>query len=87
MKKRDFLAGFCCGAFVARAAGLDLSKVYHIFAVALVVLVLISLWEWIKNTLTINGHTGKNAIMKRLHEHTNNLVIPGSRSENKFSAD
>ena len=49
MKKRDFLAGFCCGAFVARAAGLDLSKVYQILVVALVVLVLISLWEWIKN--------------------------------------
>lgn len=87
MKKRDFLAGFCCGAFVARAAGLDLSKVYQILVVALVVLVLISLWEWIKNNLTINGHTDKNAIMKRLHEHTNNLVSPGSRSENKFSAD
>ena len=49
MKKRDFLAGFCCGAFIARASGLDLSEVPQLFAVALVVLALISVWEWIKN--------------------------------------
>ena len=43
MKKRDFLAGFCCGAFIARASGLDLSSVFQILIIALVVLVLSSL--------------------------------------------
>ena len=58
MKKRDFLAGFCCGAFIARASGLDLSEVPQLFAVALVVLALISVWEWIKNA--ISGNTDRN---------------------------
>jgi hypothetical protein len=68
MKKRDFLAGFCCGAFIARASGLDLSNVSQFFAVALVVLALISLWEWIKNA--ISGNTDRNIILRRLKEHT-----------------
>ena len=72
MKKRDFLAGFCCGAFVARAAGLDLSEVSQFFAVALVVLVLNSLWEWIKSA--ISGNTDRNIILRRLQEHTENFV-------------
>ena len=73
MKKRDFLAGFCCGAFIARAAGLDLSKVSQIFAVALVVFALISVWDWIKNA--ISGNTDRSIILRRLQEHTENLVI------------
>jgi len=73
MKKRDFLAGFCCGAFVARAAGLDLSEVSQFFAVALVVLVLISIWEWIKSA--ISGNTDRKIILRRLKEHIENFVI------------
>ena len=73
MKKRDFLAGFCCGAFLIRADGLDLSKVSQIFAIALVVLTLISLWEWIKNA--ISGNTDRNIILRRLQKYTDNLVI------------
>jgi len=73
MKKRDFLAGFCCGAFIAGAGGLDLSKTSQIFAVALVVLALISLWEWIKNA--ISGNTDRSIILRRLQEHTGNVVI------------
>jgi hypothetical protein len=73
MKKRDFLAGFCCGAFVARAAGLDLSEVSQFFAVALVVLVLISIWEWIKSA--ISGNTDRKIILRRLQEHIENFVI------------
>lgn len=52
MKKRDFLAGMICGVFVARVSELDLFKVSQIIAIALVVLVLSSLWEWIKNVTT-----------------------------------
>ena len=73
MKKRDFLAGFCCGAFIARASGLDLSNVSQFFAVALVVLVLISIWEWIKSA--ISGNTDRKIILRRLQEHIENFVI------------
>ena len=73
MKKRDFLAGFCCGAFIARASGLDLSDLSQFFAVALFVLVLSSVWEWIKNA--ISGNTDRNIILRRLQEHTENFVI------------
>ena len=73
MKKRDFLAGFCCGAFLARAGGLDLSSVAQFFAVALVVLALISLWEWIKNA--ISGNTERITILRRLQKYTDNLVL------------
>jgi hypothetical protein len=73
MKKRDFLAGFCCGAFIARASGLDLSKAYQFFAVSLVVVALMSVWEWIKNT--ISGDTDRSIILRRLQEHTENVVI------------
>ena len=73
MKKRDFLAGFCCGAFIARAAGLDLSDVFQFFAVALVVLTLISVWEWIKSA--ISGNTDRKIILRRLQEQTENFVI------------
>ena len=77
MKKRDFLAGFCCGAFIARASGLDLSNVSQFFAVALVVLALISLWEWIKNAISIN--TDRSIILRRLQEHTENVVIQDNK--------
>jgi hypothetical protein len=40
MKKRDFLAGMCCGVFIARASELDLSKISQIITVALIVLAL-----------------------------------------------
>ena len=54
MKKRDFLAGMCCGVFIARVNELNLSKVSQIILVALVVLAIGSLWEWIKNATTKN---------------------------------
>jgi hypothetical protein len=82
MKKRDFLAGFCCGAFIARAAGLDLSRVYQIFAVALVVLALISLWEWIKKSIIIREETNRNIIINRLQKHTSNFVITENTLKN-----
>ena len=81
MKKRDFIAGFCCGVFVLRALGSDLSDVYQIFAVALVVLALSFIWEWIKNTVTIDGKTDRNTIIKRLNEYTNNIAIHEDRLE------
>ena len=68
MKKRDFLAGMCCGVFIARASVLDLSKVSQIIAVALVVLALSSLWEWIKNATTKN--TSRNIILRRLPKYS-----------------
>ena len=71
MKKRDFLAGFCCGAFIARASGLDLSSVFQILVIALVVLVLSSLWDRIKNT--ISGNTNKDIILRRLQKQRDNL--------------
>ena len=70
MKIRDFLAGFCCGAFLARTGGIDLSKVSQIFAVALVVLALVLLWDWIKNATS--GNTDRNIILRRLQEYTDN---------------
>ena len=73
MKKRDFLAGFCCGAFIARTRGLDLSSVLQILIVALVVLVLSSLWDWIKEA--VNGNTNRAIILKRLHEENNALAM------------
>ena len=66
MKKRDFVAGFCCGAFVARASGIDLSSVFQILIISLVVLVLSSLWNWIKSA--VNGKTNKYIILKRLQK-------------------
>ena len=68
MKKRDFLAGMCCGAFIARISDLDLSKVYQIIVVALVVLALNSLWEWIKNAVTKN--TGRKIALQRLPKYS-----------------
>ena len=53
MKKRDFLAGMICGVFIARVSVLDLSKISQIITVALIVLALSSLWEWIKNVTLI----------------------------------
>ncbi len=71
MKKRDFLAGFCCGAFIARASGLDLSSVFQILIIALVVLVLSSLWDGIKSS--VNGKTNKDIILRRLQKQRDNL--------------
>jgi hypothetical protein len=68
MKKRDFLAGMCCGIFIARASELDLSKVSQIIAVALVVLSLNLLWEWIKNAVTKN--TSRNVALRRLPKYS-----------------
>jgi hypothetical protein len=73
MKKRDFLAGMICGVFIARVSVLDLSKVSQIITVALIVLALSSLWEWIKNVTT--NSKSKTIILRRLEEHTDNLVI------------
>jgi hypothetical protein len=73
MKKRDFLAGMICGVFIARMSVLDLSKVSQIITVALIVLALSSLWEWIKNATTKN--TSRTIIRRRMKEHTDNLVI------------
>ena len=73
MKKRDFLAGMICGAFIVRVSVLDLSKISQIITVALIVLVLSSLWEWIKNVTTKS--TSKTIIRQRMKEHTDNLVI------------
>lgn len=73
MKKRDFLAGMICGLFIARVSELDLSKISQIIAVALIVLVLSSLWEWIKNATTQN--TSRTIIRRRMKEHTDNLVM------------
>lgn len=73
MKKRDFLAGMICGVFIARVSVLDLSKVSQIITFALIVLALSSLWEWIKNITTKS--TSRTIILRRLAEHTDNLVI------------
>ena len=81
MKKRDFIAGFCCGPFVLWALGSNLSNVYQFFAVALVVLALSSIWEWIKNTVIIDRKMDRNAIIKRLNEYTNNIAINEDRLE------
>jgi hypothetical protein len=68
MKKRDFLAGMCCGAFIARMSGLDLSKVFQIIVVAVVVLALNFLWESIKNAVTKN--TGRKIALQRLPKYS-----------------
>jgi hypothetical protein len=68
MKKRNFLAGMCCGVFIARASELDLSKVYQIITVALVVLAINLLWEWIKNVVTKN--TNRNVALRRLPRYS-----------------
>ena len=73
MKKRDFLAGMICGVFIARVSVLDLSKISQIITVALIVLALSSLWEWIKNVTT--NSKSKTIILRRLEEHTDNCVI------------
>lgn len=68
MKKRDFIAGMCCGVFIARTSELDLSKVFQIIVVALVVLALNLLWEWIKNAVTKN--TSRNIALRRLPKYS-----------------
>ena len=62
-----------CGLFIARVSELDLSKISQIIAVALIVLVLNFLWEWIKNATTQN--TSRTIIRRRMKEHTGNLVM------------
>lgn len=68
MKKRDFLAGMCCGVFIARSSELDLSSVSEIIAVALIVLAFNLLWEWIKNAITRN--TNRNIALRRLPKYS-----------------
>ena len=68
MKKRDFIAGMCCGAFIARISQLDLSQVFQIIVVAFVVLALNLLWEWIKNAVTKN--TSRNIALRRLPKYS-----------------
>jgi len=68
MEKRDFLAGMCCGVFIARATELDLSKISQIIAVALVVLALNLLWEWIKNATT--KVASRNIALRRLPKYS-----------------
>jgi len=63
MKKRDFLAGMCCGFFIARVFEFNLYNPFQIITVALVVLALSLLWEWIKNVTTKNT-SGKIAIQR-----------------------
>ena len=75
MKKRDFLAGMICGAFIVRVSVLDLSKISQIITVALIVLVLSSLWEWIKNVTTKSTSNTIVRQRQRMKEHTDNLVI------------
>ena len=68
MKKRDFLAGMCCGFFIARVGELNIYNVSQIITVALVVLALGSVWEWIKNAST--KITSRNIAMKRLPKYS-----------------
>jgi hypothetical protein len=68
MKKRDFLAGMCCGFFIARVTEFNLSNVSQIITVALVVLALSSLWEWIKTAT--NKNTNKNVALRRLPRYS-----------------
>jgi hypothetical protein len=68
MKKRDFLAGMCCGFFIARVAEFNFSNVSQIITVALVVLALNFLWEWIKNAL--NKNMDRNIALKRLPKYS-----------------
>ena len=60
MKKRDFLAGICCGFFIARVGELNISKISQIITVALIDFALSSLWDWIKNAVTKNGSRNIN---------------------------
>jgi len=68
MKKRDFLAGMCCGFFIARTGGFNLSNLSQIITVALVVLALSSGWEWIKNATIKN--TNRSIVLRRLEKYT-----------------
>jgi uncharacterized membrane protein YoaK (UPF0700 family) len=68
MQKRDFLAGMCCGAVIARTSELDLSKAFQIIVVAFVVLALNLLWERIKNAVTKN--TSRNIALRRLPKYS-----------------
>ncbi len=68
MKKRDFLAGVCCGVFIARASELELSNISQIILVALVILSINLLWEWIKNAVTKN--TNRNVALRRLPKYS-----------------
>jgi hypothetical protein len=73
MKKRDFLAGMCCGFFIARGVfarvdELNLSNVSQIITVAVVVFALSSLWEWIKNASTKN--TIRSIAIRRLPKYS-----------------
>ena len=68
MKKRDFIAGMCCGAIIARTIELDLSKAFQIIVVAFVVLALNLLWEWIKNAVTKN--TSRKIALQRLPKYS-----------------
>lgn len=68
MKKRDFLAGVCCGVFIARANELELSNISQIILVALVILSINLLWEWIKNAVTKN--TNRNVALRRLPKYS-----------------
>ena len=68
MKKRDFLAGMCCGFFIARVGELNISNVSQIITVALVVLALSTVWEWIKNAST--KISSRNIAMKRLPKYS-----------------
>jgi len=63
MKKRDFLAGMCCGFFIARVVEFNLNDPFQIITVAFVVLALSSLWGWIKNA-TAKNTSGKIAIQR-----------------------
>lgn len=78
IKKRDFLAGLCGGAFLVRIDGFDFTTISQIFAVAIIVLVSTSLWEWIKKG--ISGNTDRKIILKRFQRYTENLVL----QENKL---
>ena len=68
MKKRDFIAGMCCGAFIARTSESDLYNVFQIIVVAFVVLALNLLWEWTKNAVTKN--TSRNIALRRLPKYS-----------------
>ena len=73
MKKRDFLAGMCCGFFVARffistVGEFNLSNASQIITVAVVVFALSSLWEWIKNGTTKN--TSRSIALRRLPKYS-----------------
>jgi hypothetical protein len=68
MKKRDFLAGMCCGFFIASAGELNISSVSQIITVAMVVLALFSLWDWIKNAVIKNR--SRNIALRRLHKYS-----------------